>query len=72
MTDDIKIRQQLDRLGEQRATADANRRRALRNIANLVPRAVDAGIPKSEIADRTGLSRQTIHTMLDRPAPDIE
>lgn len=72
MEDDIKIRQRLNTLGEQRRSLDADtaklrqkRHRLDLNVANLAPKAVAAGIPKTEIAKRAGLSRQQLYAILD-------
>jgi DNA-binding transcriptional regulator LsrR (DeoR family) len=52
----------------RRRAARETDRQELAAIANLLPRAIQLGVTKREIARRTGLSRVTIDGLLRRQA----
>jgi hypothetical protein len=61
---------QLDEHGQRRRAAHAAQQESMDAIASLLPRALNAGIPKREIARRTGLSRVWIDELLRRADRD--
>lgn len=62
-----ELRKALKRAGRKRQAAKAAQRDAAEQLAEIVPTAVAAGIPTSEIASITGLSRQAVYDLLRRP-----
>lgn len=60
----LNYRSQLQRLAEQREQAIDDVNRSVGEIAELLPRAQQAGIPLVEAAAITGLSRPTLYRML--------
>jgi hypothetical protein len=70
--DQTKIRNGLDKLGAERQALDgedaalkAKRHKLNLKLANFAPVAEQAGISKTEIAQRTGISRQSLYAILD-------
>jgi hypothetical protein len=59
-----KLRGELARRGQRRKEALASADEALREIAELLPAALEAGITKVEIQRLTGVSRPTIDALL--------
>jgi DNA invertase Pin-like site-specific DNA recombinase len=57
---------QLREHGARRRAAEATSAEELERIARLIPAAIEAGIPKREIARLTGVSRPTIDAILSR------
>jgi hypothetical protein len=57
---------QLKEQGERRRAAQTAEREAVAAIGKLLPKALDAGISKREIARLTGLSRPWIDELLQR------
>lgn len=71
--DDIEIRRRLADLGAERQALDAReaelaaeRRSLNRKVAKLSPKALSAGISKTEIAERTKVSRKTLYSILGK------
>lgn len=54
----------LAQLAQERERAHADANRAMQGIANLLPRAIRAGISVVDAAQLTGLSRPTVYRML--------
>jgi hypothetical protein len=66
MDPDPQILKQLDDLGnERRANQDAGHQIMLR-IANVAPKAIAAGVTKSEFCRRTNISFPTLYAILDQ------
>jgi hypothetical protein len=59
-----KLRRQLQRHGERRRQSLDAADEALKEIADLLPSALEAGITKTEIQRLTGVSRPTIDALL--------
>ena len=66
--DSEALREELRTHGDRLRVADAARREEHAAIAQLVPRAIDAGLTKREISRLTGVSRPWIDTILSRQA----
>jgi hypothetical protein len=62
--DPERLREQLREHGKRRRAARETDREELQAIAELLPLAVDAGIPKREIERLTGVSRPWIDQLL--------
>lgn len=61
-----RLRSQLRQHAERRQEGLAAASQELDAIADLLPRALDLGIKKVELAELTGLSRPTINALLRR------
>jgi CRP-like cAMP-binding protein len=59
-----RLRAQLREHADRRRDGLATAREELDAIAQLLPRALDLGIKKVELAELTGLSRPTINALL--------
>jgi hypothetical protein len=55
---------ELRTLGERRRTALADAESALRQVERLLPRALDAGLTITEIADLSAVSRPTLYKLI--------
>lgn len=63
-----RLARELRRHGERRRRSLATAEQELKEIAALLPSALEAGIPKAEIQRLTGVSRPTIDALLrDQP-----
>jgi DNA-binding phage protein len=62
--DVAQYRAALAQLAQERERAHADANRAMQDIANLLPRAIQTGISVVDVAQLTGLSRPTLYRML--------
>jgi DNA invertase Pin-like site-specific DNA recombinase len=60
------LRRELEDAARQREDAQRRRHEATRRLAEVVPRAHAAGMPVTEIAELTGLSRRAVYDLLAR------
>lgn len=58
------LRRALRQAGRKRLAAKTAQREAAARLSEIVPAAVEAGIPTAEIAEITGLSRQAVYDLL--------
>lgn len=56
----------LDEIGKLRREFKQLRARAAELAGDIIPAAVDAGMPITEISDRTDLARTAIYTLLEK------
>lgn len=62
--DDIKIRRQLETLGQERANHLANGAEIMSRIGDAAAQAVDLGISKTEVSRRANISMPTLYALL--------
>lgn len=59
------LRSTLQTAGHKRQQARQLHRQAMTELADTIPDAIDAGIPITEIARLSGVTRQTVYNILN-------
>jgi transcriptional regulator of acetoin/glycerol metabolism len=61
-----ELRRRLGVVAERRAEAERTQVKATEDLKRLIPKAREAGIPMTEIAQLVGMQRESLYQFMDR------